>query len=168
MGPLVHARLGVARDHSGKLVSRVREEARAVAERQDLDLVLVDGAPGIGCPVIASITGADLVLVVSEPTPSGLSDLERVLELARGFQIPAAVCINKFDLNPEMARRIAGRASSAGAAVVGKIPFDPGMTAAMIAGRALPEMDPSPAGAAMDHVWHEVNEMCRKKTEREL
>ena len=167
MGPLVHARLGVARDNSGKLVSRVREAARAVAEKQGLDLVLVDGAPGIGCPVISSITGADLVLAVCEPTPSGLSDLERVLELARGFEVPAAVCINKFDLNPEMTRQIAGRAASAGAVVVGKIPFDPAVTAAMIAGRALPEIGDGAACEAMEDVWREVNDMCRKHTERD-
>jgi len=168
MGPLVHARLGIARDNSGKLVSKVREVARNVAEEHGLDLVLVDGSPGIGCPVIASITGADLVLAVCEPTLSGLSDLERVMELARGFQVPVAVCINKFDLNPEITQQIARRTEAAGADLVGEIPFDPGVTTAMIAGLTMPELGPSPAGTAMEHVWHKVNDLCRKKTERDL
>jgi MinD superfamily P-loop ATPase len=168
VGPLVHARLGIAQENSGKLVAKVRERAREIAAADGLDLVLVDGSPGIGCPVIASITGADLVLAVSEPTMSGLHDLERVLELAAGFRVPVAVCINKYDLNLVMAQRIAERAEAAGAACVGEIPFDRSVTAAMIAGQTLPEFGPSPAATAVRRVWEKVNELCPLKRERIL
>ena len=101
-GPMVHARLGVAAENSGKLVWLVREKAREIAAREGHDLVLVDGPPGIGCPVIASLTGASAALVVTEPTLSGEHDMERVLQVARHFKVPAAVCVNKWDLNPDM------------------------------------------------------------------
>ena len=101
-GPLVHARLGVAEDNSGKLVTLVRNEARSVAEERGLPLVIVDGSPGIGCPVIASLAGADLVLAVTEPTVSGRHDLDRVLQVVRQFRLPFAVCVNKADLNPDL------------------------------------------------------------------
>jgi len=168
VGPMVHARLGIAQDNSGKLVSKVRERAREVADEQDLDLVLIDGSPGIGCPVIASITGADQVLVVSEPTMSGLHDMERVLELTAGFRVPVAVCINKYDLNLVMTQRIAEQAEAAGAVCVGEIPFDSSVTAAMIAGKTLPEFDPSPAATAVERVWDRVNELCQPKSKRKL
>jgi MinD superfamily P-loop ATPase len=122
-GPLIHAALGIAQDNSGKLVAQVREEARSVAERDGIDLILVDGPPGIGCPVHASLTGCDLALVVTEPTPSGEHDLERVLELLNHFQVPAAVLINKHDLSPEYTARIEKLAKRADAEVVGKLPF---------------------------------------------
>jgi MinD superfamily P-loop ATPase len=168
VGPMVHARLGIAQENSGKLVSRVRERAREVAREQGRDLVLIDGSPGIGCPVIASITGADQVLVVSEPTMSGLHDLERVLQLASGFRVPVAVCVNKYDLNPEMTRRIIEQSETAGAVCVGEIPFDSSVTAAMIAGMTLSEHGPSPATAAVEQVWKKVDGLCRPKGERKI
>jgi len=124
-GPLLHAALGVAQDNSGKLVARVREEARAVAERDGIDLILVDGPPGIGCPVHASLTGCDLAVVATEPTPSGEHDLERVLQLLDHFQVPAAVLINKHDLSPRFTARIEELANTASTQVVGRLPFDP-------------------------------------------
>jgi MinD superfamily P-loop ATPase len=157
VGPMVHARLGIAQENSGKLVSKVRERARQVAEERGLDLVLVDGSPGIGCPVIASITGADQVLAVTEPTVSGLHDLERVLQLAAGFKVPVAVCVNKTDLNPEMAGKIVERAVAAGAECVGEIPFDREVTAAMIAGKTLVEHGPSPAAGAVRRIWERIS-----------
>lgn len=105
-GPMVHARLGVAEENSGKLVSLVRTQAKKIADDRRLDLVIIDGAPGIGCPVIASITGADLVLVVTEPTLSGMHDLERVVDLTKHFGIETLVCVNKWDLNEEIASQI--------------------------------------------------------------
>jgi len=168
VGPLVHARLGIAQENSGKLVSRVRERAREIAGERARELVLIDGSPGIGCPVIASITGADLVLVVAEPTMSGLHDLGRVLELAAGFRVPVAVCVNKYDLNLVMTKRIIERTEAAGAVFVGEIPFDRSVTAAMIAGKTLPEFGPSPAAEAVERVWEKVNDLCRPKTERKL
>jgi MinD superfamily P-loop ATPase len=112
---MVHARLGVAAENSGKLVSTVRREARRIAEEVHRSLIIVDGPPGIGCPVIASVTGATLVLVVTEPTVSGQHDLERVLSLTRHFKMPAAGCVNKWDLNPEMTHQIEDEAHRAGA-----------------------------------------------------
>jgi MinD superfamily P-loop ATPase len=122
-GPLVHAALGIAQDNSGKLVAQVRQEARAVAEREGIDLILVDGPPGIGCPVHASLSGCDLAVVVTGPTPSGEHDLERVLELLDHFRVPAAVLINKHDLSPRLTARIEALAGKAGAQVVGRLPF---------------------------------------------
>ena len=134
LGPLVHASLGVAQDNSGKLVAQVRQEARAVAERDGIDLILVDGPPGIGCPVHASITGCDLALVVTEPTPSGEHDLERVLGLLDHFRVPAAVLINKHDLCPELTTRVEALANETNAAVVGKLPFSPEVPRALARG----------------------------------
>ncbi len=155
-GPMVHARLAVAAENSGKLVSIVRREARRIADEEAQALVLVDGPPGIGCPVIASVTGAGLVLVVTEPTLSGEHDLERVLALAGHFRIPATVCVNKWDINPEMAERIEQRARAAGAGVAGRIRYDCGVTAAQMAGLAVVE---TAAAAAEDirRLWAQLN-----------
>ena len=134
-GPMVHARLGIAAENSGKLVSIVRNEAHALALEQKKDFVLVDGPPGIGCPVIASITGASLVLVVTEPTLSGRHDLERVAALTRHFRIPAAACINKWDLNPQMSDAIEEALPGMGVRAAGRIRYDRSVTAAQVAGQ---------------------------------
>lgn len=133
-GPLIHAALGVAQDNSGKLVAQVRQEARAVAGREGIDLILVDGPPGIACPVHASVTGCDLALVVVEPTPSGEHDLVRVLELLAHFGVPAAVLVNKHDLSPEFTVRIEAVARGADAHVIGKLPFSPEVPRALARG----------------------------------
>jgi len=133
-GPLVHARLGVAEDNSGKLVTLVRNEARKMVEDRGFPLIIVDGSPGIGCPVIASLAGADLVLAVTEPTVSGRHDLDRVLQVVRQFSLPFAVCINKADLNPELGAQIAAEASAAGAVFVATVDYDPAVTLAQLAG----------------------------------
>jgi MinD superfamily P-loop ATPase len=155
-GPMVHARLGVAAENSGKLVSTVRREARHLAEEENLKMVIVDGPPGIGCPVIASLTGASQVLVVTEPTVSGEHDLERVLSLARHFQIPAAICVNKFDINEEMTRRIEDRAVSAGATIAGRIRYDASVTRAQIQKKAVVELD-TPGADDMKQLWKNLN-----------
>ncbi len=155
-GPMVHARLGVAAENSGKLVSTVRQEARHLAEEGNLNMVIVDGPPGIGCPVIASLTGASQVLVVTEPTVSGEHDLERVLSLARHFQIPAAICVNKFDINEEMTKRIEDRALSAGATVAGRIRYDASVTRAQIQKKAVVELD-TPGADDMKQLWKNLN-----------
>jgi len=157
-GPLVHAALGIAEDNSGKLVTLVRAEARRVADEDGLDLILVDGSPGIGCPVIASLSGASMVLVVTEPTIAGRHDLGRVLGLVQHFHLPFAVCINKYDLNAEMAQEIEVGASEAGARFVARIRHDRAVTDAMVAGKSV--IDRSREGAAADliEMWTQLSD----------
>ncbi len=133
-GPMVHARLGIAEANSGRLVSLIRKEAKQLAEKKDLDLILIDGSPGIGCPVISSITGASLVVIVTEPTVSGIHDMERVLGLTNHFQIPSMVIINKADLNQEISQQIESGCKNQNIEVLGRIPYDPIVTEAMVQG----------------------------------
>ncbi len=154
-GPMVHACLAVAAENSGKLVSIVRREARRIAEEKGLPLIVTDGPPGIGCPVIASMTGASQVLVVTEPTVSGEHDLERVLKLALFFEIPTSVCVNKWDINPEMTERIERKAEASGARVVGRIRYDRLVTAAQVQAKAVVETD-APSAADIRSVWEKL------------
>ena len=151
-GPMAHARLGVAAENSGKLVSLVKREAHRLAEQTKRGLVIVDGPPGIGCPVIASLSGASRVLVVTEPTVSGEHDLARVLKLAAHFEIPAAVSVNKWDLNEEMSERIESLSGQLGAEVVGRIRYDKGVTAAQIQKKTVVETGTAAAADIID-VW---------------
>jgi MinD superfamily P-loop ATPase len=155
-GPLVHARLGIAEENSGKLVSIVRSEARRLAEEKGLDKVIIDGPPGIGCPVIASITGADLVLVVTEPTLSGLHDLERVRKLTNHFGIRTLVCVNKHDLNPGLTARIEQTANDMGARVIGKIPYDNAVTKAQIMISSVVEYTGGLVSQEINSLWRQV------------
>lgn len=155
-GEMVHARMTPGAENSGKLVSLVRREARKIADQQHSDYLLVDGPPGIGCPVIASITGADAVLVVAEPTLSGEHDLKRVLELAAHFEIPAMVCVNKWDINHIMAERIETLVLSRGAKPVGRIPYDTAVTHAQINERSLVEDSTGRAASAIRKTWSTV------------
>jgi MinD superfamily P-loop ATPase len=155
-GPMVHARLIPGGENSGKLVSKVREVARTLAEERKTDLVLVDGPPGVGCAVIASVSGASLVLVVTEPTLSGAHDMARVLELTRHFSIPAAVCVNKWDLNAEMAERIESEACKVGATIAGRVRYDRAVTDAQIQGKAVVELHNTPAGEDIRAVWENI------------
>ncbi len=160
-GPMVHARLGVAAENSGKLVSIVRREARRIAEGENHPLVIVDGPPGIGCPVIASVTGATLVLAVTEPTVSGEHDLERVLSLTRHFNIPGAVCVNKWDLNPGMTKRIEEQAQRSGVSVAGRIPWDNAFTSAQIAGLTVVEYGNHSIAASVGEIWERIDHMIK-------
>ena len=158
-GPMVHARLGIAEENSGKLVTLVRQEARKLAEEKNLDLILTDGPPGVGCPVIASIGGASAVLIVTEPTVSGKHDMERVAQLAGHFKIPAMICVNKFDLNLELTRKIENYAKEKGLSCLGRIPFDPVFTKAMIQAQTVFEYDgQSPVGEAIRGTWQQMAE----------
>jgi MinD superfamily P-loop ATPase len=152
-GTMVHARLGIGAENSGKLVSTVRGQAKQFAQAIQADWILVDGPPGTGCPVIASITGADAVLAVTEPTLSGKHDLLRVLELARHFKIPAFVCINKWDINPEMTEAIEAAATAAGVTVLARIPYDQSITTAQINGQSVVELNNGAASQSIQTLW---------------
>jgi MinD superfamily P-loop ATPase len=156
-GPMAHARLGIAEENSGKLVSLVRQQGKALAEKKNLDLLLTDGPPGIGCPVIASLGGATAALIVTEPTVSGKHDMERVAELAAFFRVPAMVCVNKYDLNPEMGRAIEAYAKEKNIAVMDRIPFDPAFIKAMVQGKTIIEYAPQSEGAAaIKKIWEDM------------
>ncbi len=155
-GPMVHARLGIAAENSGKLVSTVRREARRMAEEGKHPYIIVDGPPGLGCPVIASVTGASLVLIVTEPTVSGEHDLERVLALTRHFNIPAAVCVNKWDINPEMTNKIEQQVQRLGARIAGRIRYDSCVTQAQMREKAVVETD-APSAIDIRELWQEIN-----------
>jgi len=152
----VHARLNPGGENSGKLVSKVRETARALAEERKAELILVDGPPGVGCAVIASVSGASEVLVVTEPTLSGAHDMERVLELTRHFNIPSAVCVNKWNLNAELTERIEVQARKAGATLAGRVRYDQAVTQAQIQDRAVVELRGAEAGDDIRKVWEAV------------
>ena len=158
-GPMVHARLGIAQENSGKLVTIVRQEAKKLAEKNNLDLIITDGPPGVGCPVIASIGGASAILIVTEPTVSGRHDMERVAQLAAYFKVPAMVCVNKFDLNQKEAQAIEKYSKNMGIAVLGKIPFDNAVTKSMVQGKTVFEYDKDSvsAGAIMT-IWKQISE----------
>ncbi len=157
-GPMVHAKLGIAEENSGKLVSTVRTEARKIAETEGVDTIIIDGPPGIGCPVIASVTGADLVLIVTEPTLSGQHDLERVAKLAQFFDIPTMVCINKWDLNPQIAAEIEMQAQDQGIGLAGRVRYESAVTTAQI--KRVSAAEHLSGGAAKDiqHVWETIEQ----------
>jgi MinD superfamily P-loop ATPase len=155
-GPMVHARLGVAQENSGKLVSLIRKEAKRIAVERGSDFIIVDGSPGIGCPVIASITGADLVLVVTEPTISGWHDLDRVIELTEHFGIPATVCVNKYDINPAIAEEIVDKAQQKNLEVAGKIAYDTAVTKAQLAAKSIIEYSDGDLKAQIVSLWESV------------
>lgn len=152
-GPLVHAQLRPGRGNSGKLVTLLRQQARKLAEQSQDNLILCDGVPGVGCPVIASIRGVDLALVVAEPSVAGLHDFLRVLDLAKHFQVPTLVCVNRFDVDEAVTEEIESAAADAGVPSVGRIPSDRAVVAAQIAGRSVVEHSEGPAAAAVRETW---------------
>ena len=158
-GPMVHARLGPAEQNSGKLVSLIRKQAKKIATEENRDLIVVDGSPGIGCPVIASITGADLVLAVAEPTISAKHDTNRVMELTEHFRIPTAICINKCDINVQMTRAIEQEARQRNLKVVGRISYDTAATKAQIAARSIIEYSSDGLRAQIISLWESVLDM---------
>jgi MinD superfamily P-loop ATPase len=156
-GPLVHARLGIAQENSGKLVAVVRQQAKQITEEQDLDYIISDGPPGIGCPVISSLSGASLALLVTEPTLSGIHDLERVLEVCRHFGVPALVCINKCDINEDNTRQIEAYCSAQGIQVASKIPFDNVVTEALVHGVPVVEYADGSVSREIAALWQKVS-----------
>lgn len=154
-GTMVHAELFPGEEASGKLVTMVRELASRIAAEENKDLVIIDGSPGIGCPVIASITGTDLALVMTEPSISGAHDLERILAVAEHFGVEALVAVNKHDLNPEMTEEIGGLCGDLGVELAGRLPFDPEVVGAMIRGETLVEVE-GPVGEAIRDLWERI------------
>ena len=161
-GPLVHARLGIAQENSGKLVATVRKQAREIAERQTRDYIISDGPPGIGCPVISSLSGANMALLVTEPTLSGIHDLERVLGVCYHFSVPALVCINKYNINEENSRQIETYCHAQGANVVAKIPFDNVFTEAMVHGLPVFKYSDGTVSQQVKRLWQNVAEILTK------
>jgi MinD superfamily P-loop ATPase len=160
-GPLVHAELLPGEEASGKLVAMVREMARDRASSLGLDLVLIDGSPGIGCPVIASLSGVDLALVVTEPTISAEHDLERILGVTDHFGIRSCVCINKYDINPETARHIEELSRAQGIEIAARLPFDPAAVDAMVKGVPVVELDSSLSDSLYE-LWKGLEEQLQK------
>ena len=159
-GPMVHARLGIAQENSGRLVALVRDEAKKLAKANGQTFILTDGPPGVGCPVIASVGQATAVLIIAEPTVSGLHDMERVTQLCRHFKIPAMVCINKYDLNPEKASEIEALARDRQVEIAGRISFDPVFTEAMLKEQTIFESDNnSQAADEVRQVWEKVQSL---------
>ena len=166
-GPLVHAKLGIAEENSGKLVNIVRNASKEIAGRTGLDTIIIDGSPGIGCPVIASVTGVDFVLAVTEPTLSGSHDLERVMQLAEHFKIPIGVAINKWDINEEMTGKIETMAGGKGIDVFGKIRYDRAVTDAMVHETSVVEYADSGVAEDIKSLWNNVNKRLAELPEKE-
>ncbi|MBN1547007.1 MAG: P-loop NTPase [Syntrophaceae bacterium] len=161
-GPMVHARLGIAEENSGRLVTQVRNVAAELAKNLGKGLILSDGPPGTGCPVIASVSGADMVLIVTEPTVSGVHDMQRVLELAAHFRIPSLIVVNKADLNADQTRRIKTIALEMGSKVIAEIPFDRNVNDALIAGKTVIEYGKGPALGAIVCLWEKLETIMKK------
>jgi len=156
-GFMAHAMLSPGESNSGKLVTLVRQNARILAEKENSDLIVIDGPPGIGCPVIASVTGIDAGLVVTEPTVSGIHDLERALQLLKHFSVQPFVCVNMYDINVDNTEKIESFCKEKGIEIVGKIPFDPIVTEAMVNGKTMIEYSSRNAVAKeIEAIWRKI------------
>jgi len=155
-GPMVHAKLGIAEENSGKLVSLVRKKAKELAEKTNCDWVIIDGAPGIGCPVIASLSGIDCAVVVTEPTLSGLHDADRVIGVAKHFGILTKLIVNKYDLNIDMTGKIQEYCKDNNINLVGTIPFDKSIVEAMVQGKTIIEYSDGKVKEEIINIWEKI------------
>ena len=155
-GPLVHARLGIAEENSGKLVSLIRGKARGLAEKNNSQVIIIDGSPGIGCPVIASITGSNLVLVVVEPTLSSMHDLKRVVQLTGHFNITTAVCVNKADLNDMISKEIEDYCRQEDIKFLGILPYDSSVIKAQVMGKPVIELENTEIAPKIKKLWEDT------------
>ncbi|MDD4980111.1 MAG: ATP-binding protein [Candidatus Omnitrophica bacterium] len=155
-GPMVHAKLGIAEENSGKLVSLVKKQAKDLAEKANFDWVIIDGAPGIGCPVIASLSGVDCAVVVTEPTLSGLHDALRVIEVTNHFNVPSKMVINKYDLNMEMSNKIEEYCAKNRIPLIGKVGFDKAVVEAMVEGKTIMEYKDTPVKDEIIRIWEKL------------
>lgn len=157
-GPFVHAKLGVASENSGKLVSLVRQKAKKIAEEQNADWIIIDGAPGIGCPVIASLGGIDIAVVVTEPTLSGLHDANRVIRVAGHFKVPVKLIINKYDLNLKMTEKIENEFKNSDVEIIGKLKFDKSIVDAVVNGKTIMEYANNEAKDEIQSIWEKIRQ----------
>jgi len=155
-GRMVHAQLYPGEENSGKLVAVLRQQAQELAQQERIPLILSDGPPGIGCPVISSLSGASLAVIVTEPTPSGRHDLARIVDLCVHFQVPAGVIVNKYDLSAARTGEIAADCAARGLPLLGRIPYDADVTAAMVAGQSIAEYRPDGLGAVVRGIWRNI------------
>ncbi|MBW1708905.1 MAG: ATP-binding protein [Deltaproteobacteria bacterium] len=162
-GPLVHAQLFPGEENSGLLVSLLRKQARGMAEKENYNLILSDGAPGIGCPVISSLSGTDLAVAVTEPTPSGSHDLERVVNLCEHFKIPVGVIINKFDINLDQVKKIENFCQDHGLSLVGKLPYDHAFTEAMVQAKTITEYQSGDLAEEIGRIWARIEALAQLK-----
>ena len=160
-GPMAHAVLKTAEEASGKLVTVVRNNAKKLAKEKNKDIIIIDGPPGIGCPVIASITGVDMVLVVTEPTLSAIHDLERVLDVSKHFKILPLVCINKYDINIENTEKIVKYCKENGIEIVGMLPYDTIVTDAMINQKSVIEYSKADLSKKIIEMWEKIREKIK-------
>jgi MinD superfamily P-loop ATPase len=164
-GFMAHAMLSPSEANSGKLVTLVRQNAKILAERENCNFIIVDGPPGIGCPVIASVTGVDAGLVVTEPTMSGIHDLKRALQLLKHFNVQPFVCVNTYDINKDNAEKIESFCKENGIDVIGKIPFNPIVTEAMVNGKTIIEYSPRSAVAKeIEGIWEKLSTLISEKS----
>ncbi len=157
-GPFIHAKLGIAEESSGKLVTIVRQNAKRIGEKENRDFVIIDGPPGIGCPVIASLAGVDLALIVTEPTLSGIHDLKRIIGVTHHFDTRSVVCINKHDLNSIVTRRIEEYCQENGIELVGKVSFDISVIEALVRGLPVVEYSENHLTDEIKNLWGKVCE----------
>jgi MinD superfamily P-loop ATPase len=166
-GDLFHAELFAGKDNSGKLVTRIKQQARLWAQDTECPLVIIDGPPGIGCPVISASAGADFGLIVAEPGMAGIHDMERILDTLQHFKVPAAICINKADLYAQGSSQIRTFADARGIDVIGEIPFDDHVPKAMLLGAPVTEIFPaSPSALSIGEIWEESLEKLLARKER--
>lgn len=162
---MVHARLAIGAENSGKLVAKVKNEAKRLAGEQDKDFVIVDGSPGVGCPVVSSLSGADFVLLVTEPSQSGFHDLRRVIELVNNFHIKSGCVVNKFDLNLKVTKQIEEFLKKEYIALIEKLPYDETFTKAMTEGQTIFEYKPSELKETIKRIWEKVQKLTNNKEE---
>ena len=155
-GPFVHAKLGIAEENSGKLVTKVKQAAKEIAQKQNKDYVIVDGPPGIGCPVIASLADADLALIVTEPTLSGIHDMQRIMDVALHFKITTQVVINKYDLNVDNAETIESMCKDKNIDVIGRIPFSKKVSESIVKSVPIIEYIKDDVSKEIVSIWEKI------------
>ena len=155
---MVHARLGIGADNSGKLVAKVKNEAKRLAGETDIKYIIVDGSPGVGCPVVSSLSGASFVILVTEPSLSGLHDLKRVYELVNKFHLPAGCIINKFDINRKVTEEIEAFLKEEDILHIANLPYDEQFTRAMTEGQTIVESDTGGLKQMIEDSWNKIKQ----------